>query len=121
MKREVALLEWTDGQDYEDVRLLGRSGDPRIVDAVLDHLRQKLEPAPTPPGPVGPRALRVHRQSPIGPQFPMQGINATMKASQSGASHASACPLTLTGKIPPHTESQICASHLNGGWSAAGI
>ena len=41
MPMEVALLEW--GTDRGGVRLLGRSGDPEMVDAVRRHLVNQLD------------------------------------------------------------------------------
>lgn len=43
MGLEVALLEWGEGQG--GVRLLGRSGDPELVDLVRQHLAERLAPA----------------------------------------------------------------------------
>ena len=40
MELEVALLEWNKGE--QGVRLLGRSSDPGLVEAVRDHLVDQL-------------------------------------------------------------------------------
>ena len=56
MRFEVALLRWSEDPNGEGVRLVGRSGDPSLVDLVRLHLQQRLgeetardaEPAGTP-------------------------------------------------------------------------
>ena len=40
MELEVALLEWNKGE--QGVRLLGRSNDPGLIEAVRDHLMDQL-------------------------------------------------------------------------------
>ena len=58
MQVEVALLEWA----YErgGVRLLGRSSDPELVEAVREHLVQQLGSERQ----GGPAALRLLRPVP---------------------------------------------------------
>ena len=40
MGLEIALLEWTEA---DGVRLVGRSADPRMVNAVRRHLHERLD------------------------------------------------------------------------------
>jgi hypothetical protein len=40
MRLEIALLEWT---EPDGVRIVGRSADPRMVEAVRRHLHERLD------------------------------------------------------------------------------
>ena len=43
MDFEIALLAWSERHDQDGVRCLGRTRDPHLVEAVREHLIQRLD------------------------------------------------------------------------------